>query len=1038
MKKIRVILSLLLFTLTLFAKGQSSYSHWFTNLRRRPVPPRIIFIERVPRVTVQENREQITLRDLKIQVEIIGNVALTTYDMTFQNPNAVVMEGEFEMPLGDNQNVSAIALDINGKMREGVVVEKEKARQTFEAIVRKGVDPALVEKTSGNQYRMRIYPFTAKGTRRLRVTIEEPLAVEDGRYIYDLPLKFKQSLNFSLDVLTANGESAGAPQISGDLPLAAQNTRNGTRFHFDKEDFLLNHMLTLTFPREKEDLLFTHKEGRDTYFYGDIPLEAQWREKKLPQKIAIYWDTSLSGEKRAISRELELLDAYFRLLSDVEVELIPFGLTKDSGKAFTVKEGAWAELRQTIESIKYDGGTVFPTDLFAGLTAEEILLFSDGLNTMGEKKPSVSAQAVYTINSSPEYNRGFLEDLARSSGGNFINLNTIDAESALKKLAVHGLKLLKIESKEGIFRNIHPTPGVEVGENLTFAGILSGNAGRLLLSFGYGKDEIVLTKEVPVGNPGNNPAVSRLWARQRIRELEWDPEENEKEITKLGKEYSVVTDFTSLLVLENISDYVNYKIAPPPELQDEYNRYVSSRPKQQNQAAERTEEQNINASITIAKSVKDWYLTEFDQSKPPQSFQKLKTQGSTGARAPVSPSRKNANKNGATKTGSVAANYVSNLFNNKPLQSAPPATKGPPKKSAIARKSVASAPVAKSASRSAPDTASMSNRDTYYAPSGVSAGASAQNRPAAESKEVGIAVRAWDPETPYMKILEKTSDQELYMAYLMIKAGYDDQPSFFFDVTDEFIRRNQKEKALVILSGIADMKLDSPELLRTAANKFMEVGAYDYALVLFRKILKLRGEDPQSYRDLALACEAAGQKEAALEYFYKILTGYWDRFESIKEIVFVEMNALISRNPGLNTKRIRPDLIFPMPVDLRVVLGWSTDNTDIDLHVKDPYGEITYYGHKKSRIGGRLTTDLTAGFGPEEFMLKKAINGDYVISTNNFANRRQGISGPTVLYLDIYTYYGSSKETHKRMLLRTDKVKETSAIGTVNFAENSQ
>jgi len=276
------------------------------------------------------------------------------------------------------------------------------------------------------------------------------------------------------------------------------------------------------------------------------------------------------------------------------------------------------------------------------------------------------------------------------------------------------------------------------------------------------------------------------------------------------------------------------------------------------------------------------------------------------------------------------------------------------------------------------------------------------------------------------------------MAYLMIKAGYDDQPSFFFDVTDEFIRRNQKEKALVILSGIADMKLDSPELLRTTANKFMEIGAYDYALVLFRKILKLRGEDPQSYRDLALACEAAGQKEAALEYFYKILTGYWDRFESIKEIVFVEMNALISRNPGLNTKRIRPDLIFPMPVDLRVVLGWSTDNTDIDLHVKDPYGEITYYGHKKSRIGGRLTTDLTAGFGPEEFMLKKAINGDYVISTNNFANRRQGISGPTVLYLDIYTYYGSSKETHKRVLLRTDKVKETSAIGTVNSAENSQ
>ena len=43
----------------------------------------------------------------------------------------------------------------NGKMRDGVVVEKEKARQTFEAVERQNIDPGILEKTKGNNYKTR-------------------------------------------------------------------------------------------------------------------------------------------------------------------------------------------------------------------------------------------------------------------------------------------------------------------------------------------------------------------------------------------------------------------------------------------------------------------------------------------------------------------------------------------------------------------------------------------------------------------------------------------------------------------------------------------------------------------------------------------------------------------------------------------------------------------------------------------------------------------------------------------------------------------
>jgi hypothetical protein len=39
-------------------------------------------------------------------------------------------------------------------------------------------------------------------------------------------------------------------------------------------------------------------------------------------------------------------------------------------------------------------------------------------------------------------------------------------------------------------------------------------------------------------------------------------------------------------------------------------------------------------------------------------------------------------------------------------------------------------------------------------------------------------------------------------------------------------------------------------------------------------------------------------------------------------------------------------------VDLFVWLGWDTDKTDVDLHVREPTGEEVYYGHRDSRSTG--------------------------------------------------------------------------------------
>jgi hypothetical protein len=85
-----------------------------------------------------DNKEDkgVYLRDLSVDVKVVGTIATTTLQMTFFNNYNRILEGELIIPLPEGVSVSRYALDINGKMREAVPVEKAKATQVFESIQR--------------------------------------------------------------------------------------------------------------------------------------------------------------------------------------------------------------------------------------------------------------------------------------------------------------------------------------------------------------------------------------------------------------------------------------------------------------------------------------------------------------------------------------------------------------------------------------------------------------------------------------------------------------------------------------------------------------------------------------------------------------------------------------------------------------------------------------------------------------------------------------------------------------------------------------
>jgi uncharacterized protein YfaP (DUF2135 family) len=148
------------------------------------------------------------------------------------------------------------------------------------------------------------------------------------------------------------------------------------------------------------------------------------------------------------------------------------------------------------------------------------------------------------------------------------------------------------------------------------------------------------------------------------------------------------------------------------------------------------------------------------------------------------------------------------------------------------------------------------------------------------------------------------------------------------------------------------------------------------------------------------------------------------------------MNRLIAKNPRLNTSMINDCVIKTvpaeiLPVDIRVVINWNTNNTDIDLHVKDPSGEECYYSHEKTSIGGRISGDIAGGYGPEQFLLRKAGKGKYKVYVNYFGDSRFTASGPSTVMAEIYTKYGGTAEQRRVVCLQMSNAKKKGDMAEV-------
>lgn len=232
---------------------------------------------------------------------------------------------------------------------------------------------------------------------------------------------------------------------------------------------------------------------------------------------------------------------------------------------------------------------------------------------------------------------------------------------------------------------------------------------------------------------------------------------------------------------------------------------------------------------------------------------------------------------------------------------------------------------------------------------------------------------------------------------------------------------------LKALSSLVEDKPGDLDLARDLGITAMAWGLNDQAYHLLRRVYERRPYQLPTLLAMARCASALGKHDLALVHYETALASKQaERYGAFREIATLEYLAFL-QTAGLrsNFARRRADALEAKrtvkEADLVVLLTWNTDRSDVDLHVTDPRGEECSYNHTKTKLGGRITADVTQGFGPEMFVLERGVSGSYKIEVNYYGSDATRTKAPSRVYVRIFENYGRPTErlTEKTIELTT-------------------
>ena len=950
--------------------------------------------DRLPSLIAPKGELPLILKSLDIKVVVTGHFAQTTQIMCFYNPNNRKLEGNLTFPLPDNGVVCGYALDIEGIMVDGVIVPKQYARKILEAEIRKGIDPGLIEQVQGNVYKTRIYPIPPKGTRTISITYSSDLVFSGNDAAYHLPLLHAENIE-EVSLRIEVQQSPVLPEISGgqgnatltswkDMWVAEAKIARG----MPTED------LQIRLPNLPDSFTMLEKTSENETFFciSNLIKKEELKDPWMARRIAIAWDAS--GSRHNTERDIDLLKAIFAYWQNLTVDLQVFSYRKeDIFRVYSIQEGKADDLFRYLKEMPYDGATNLAALDFTirpHAETEAWFLFSDGLATLNKSLPKTDGMKVFTLTSQVRNNSAYMQHLADQTGGKFINLHRTQTDKACEEICFHKGSYYAIDN-----RGCEDVTVKEHDGRLIIMGKLVSNEGAIKWS----SSENTVEVRSELASKGDN--LARQWAGQRINYLSLTQGNQTEGLLALAQKYGIVSSVTSLLVLENIEQYLEYNIEPPATRAKMLAKFRELK-REVDKDAEEIRTEHLETVVELWQQRVEWWRKEFKSNSEKVTLEKRahysqRLAMEINAEFDCSPPRLR-DFGDADESLNVYSDHISAF-----------------------------------------DTADESLESELSA-------MRQDNIAGSDCVETITTIKPWSPDTPYLEKLKIAHQGEVYSEYLKQRKDYALSPAFFFDCGAFFLAANERQIGLRVLSNLLEMNLEDVALMRMYGWRLQQAGELDQAVAVFESILALRDDEPQSHRDLALALGDRWEKESrqedilkAMELLYTVVLQSWERFPEIEIIALMELNRLIHLANLANIEvpqHIDNRLVELLDLDIRISMSWDADLTDIDLHVFEPNGEHAYYGHQLTAIGGLVSRDFRDGYGPEEYVLRRAFPGPYQIKANYYGSHQQTLCGPCTVTVNVFSNYCRTNEKKQVMTLRLEESGQDIIVGEVVILEN--
>lgn len=552
---------------------------------------------------IEAGHAPIEIRDHQVSVVINNGFAQTRVTQTFFNPNEEDLEAVYAFPVPEKASLSEMRM-ISGETRlEGEVVARAEAERIYEEEKAAGNDTGLATKESYQRFTFKLYPVRARSESRMEIVYYQPVAVDNGigRYVYPLQEggtdEIQQSFWRNNDVVTGHFSAdvvirSGYPLKDIRVPnFGGQSSRDETgawNWSFVSEGGLLDQDLVVYY-RLADDLpgrvdLLTYKaEGASEGTFMMVVTPGLDLEPITTGADYVFiLDKSGSMDAKMHT-----------LINGVETALVEFAdhdryriiVFDDQAKELTrtwtpaTPENVAATIEQ-LRKVPASNGT----NIYAGLKQAireldadrptNVILVTDGVTNQGIIEPA----RFYDLLKNQDLRLfGFLmgnganwplmRTICEATDGFYTTVSTSDdilgkILQAREKIVYESL--LDVDFAIGGVRTGDVTRDfrgkIFRGQQLVLFGHYSGGgrADITLKATKTGEDKTYRTTvEFPQVDE-RFPEIERLWALSRIEEIElhrdigkFEHGESKTAIADLGVAYQLVTDETSMIVLDD-------------------------------------------------------------------------------------------------------------------------------------------------------------------------------------------------------------------------------------------------------------------------------------------------------------------------------------------------------------------------------------------------------------------------------------------------------------------------------------------------------